>query len=165
MANFWNRWIGDYQRDTGHLTCAEVGAYDRLLDHYYATEVPLPGDPDACARIARAMTKDEKKAVVSVLEQFFTLQDGKYIQKRTVVEIAKLQGQRETKAANGTKGGRPPKILTETKQKPSRLSVANLSGTCGESSPTPTPTKQNQEKTCEGGAGVFASEPVTPPPA
>ena len=87
MANYWLRWVGDFQRDTGHLTCTEIGVYDRLLDHYYATETPLPGDSESCARIARAMTKDERKAVESVLKQFFTLDDGVYRQGRADGEL------------------------------------------------------------------------------
>lgn len=143
MANYWLRWVGDYQRDTGHLTCTEIGVYDRLLDHYYATETPLPGDTESCARIARAMTKDEKKAVASVLNQFFYLEDGAFRQKRTDDEIVKLQKQREAKSTNGKAGGRPRKNQEETCQKPSRLSVANLTETQDESSPSPTPTKQS----------------------
>jgi uncharacterized protein YdaU (DUF1376 family) len=141
MANYWLRWVGDFQRDTGHLTCTEIGVYDRLLDHYYATETPLPGDSESCARIARAMTKDERKAVESVLKQFFTLDGGVYRQGRTDDELVKLQKQREAKSTNGKAGGRPKKNLDGTKEKPSRFPLANLAETQDESSPTPSPTK------------------------
>lgn len=88
--NFYKRFIGDIQRDTGHLSLAEFGAYDRLLDHYYATETPLPSDVDACCRIARAMTKDERKAVSNILNQYFTPTDAGFIQKRVEAELAFL---------------------------------------------------------------------------
>lgn len=139
MANYYLRWIGDIQKDTGHLSCAELGVYDRLLDHYYASEQPLPADLDACARIARAMTKDERKAVDSVLRQFFAVGDDGYTQKRADEEITKLQLQRAAKQTNGKAGGRPRKTLAETKEKPSRFPLANLEETYSESSPTPTP--------------------------
>jgi uncharacterized protein YdaU (DUF1376 family) len=159
MANYWTRWVGDFQRDTGHLTCTEIGVYDRLLDHYYATETPLPGDKDACARIARAMTKDEKKAVDSILKQFFRLSGGMYKQKRTDDEITKLQKQREAKAANGRTGGRPKKNPEETGQEPSRFPVANLDQTKIESSPTPTPLKQSSVES-EGVIDISSQHPA-----
>lgn len=41
---FYKRFPSDIQIKTGHLSPAEFGCYDRLLDHYYATEVPLPAN-------------------------------------------------------------------------------------------------------------------------
>lgn len=40
--NFFKLYIGDYQRDTAHLSVTEHGAYLLMLQHYYATEKPLP---------------------------------------------------------------------------------------------------------------------------
>lgn len=80
--------MGDIQRDTGHLSCAEMGVYDRFLDHYYAIESALPNDVDACCRIARAMTKEERKAVTYVLDSYFELTVVGYVQKRVEREIA-----------------------------------------------------------------------------
>lgn len=123
--NFWPRYVGDIQRKTGHLSCAEMGAYDRLLDHVYATEQPLPGDVDACCRIARAMDKTERKAVESVLRQFFTLDGEHYINERAAEEIVKARPKMEAARANGLKGGRPKK----TEEKPSGLPDGFPAGT------------------------------------
>lgn len=71
--NFYPRHVGDYARDTGHLTMAEHGAYTLLLDHYYATEAPIPAD--LCERIAKAYADEERAAVQRVLKWFFVL-DG-----------------------------------------------------------------------------------------
>lgn len=125
--NFYKRFVGDIQAKTGHLSLSEFGAYDRLLDHYYATERPLPGDVDACCRIARAMTKDERKAVESVLAQFFSLGDGSYIQRRAEEMIAEAQPKIEANRANGSKGGRPKKVKTETQEKPAGFSTETQS--------------------------------------
>ena len=69
---FYKRWIGDYQRDTGHLSIAEHGAYTLMLDIHYATEKPLPGDRIALYRLLRAVTEGEQAAVDVVLDQFWT---------------------------------------------------------------------------------------------
>ena len=67
--NYWPRYVGDIQLKTGHLTLAEMGAYDRLLDHVYGTEHPLPGTVDACCRIARSMSKMEREAAREAVAQ------------------------------------------------------------------------------------------------
>ena len=65
--------IGDYRRDTFHLTLLEHGIYRQLIDTYYLNERPLPADPAVVMRTHSARTKDEKAAVLAVLENFFFL--------------------------------------------------------------------------------------------
>lgn len=142
--NFYKRYIGDIQRDTGHLSCAEMGVYDRLLDHYYATESALPADIDACCRIARAMNKEERKAVESILKQFFNLTENGYVQGRAEKEIEDAQPAMVSARLNGLKGGRPKKPVNETQNKPNGLSENNPSKTQGETSPEPEPDKPNE---------------------
>jgi len=52
-VNYYKRHLGDYAKDTRHLSMMEHGAYGILLDHYYATEKAIPND--LCERIANAM--------------------------------------------------------------------------------------------------------------
>ena len=59
--------VGDYAAATVHLSDAEDLAYRRLLDAYYARELPLPADVDACCRLARASSAASRKAVETVL--------------------------------------------------------------------------------------------------
>jgi uncharacterized protein YdaU (DUF1376 family) len=143
--NFYKRYMGDIQRVTGHLSCTEMGVYDRFLDHYYSTETPLPADIDTCCRIARAMDKTERKAVDTVLRQFFTLTDDGYVQNRAEEEIAEAQPKIAAAKANGKLGGRPRGSKNKTKEvteeKPSGFPENNPSGTQGESSPEPEPDK------------------------
>lgn len=105
--NYWPRWISAIKKRTATLSLAEMGAYDRLLDHYYAEEQPLPADLDECCRIAVALTKDERKAVEKVLAKFFTLMPDGYRNERADEEIALALPKIAAAQANGKRGGRP----------------------------------------------------------
>jgi len=105
--NYWPRWIGAIKKRTATLSLMEMGAYDRLLDHYYAEEQPLPSDLDECCRIAAALTKDERKAVEKVLAKFFTLEAAGFRNQRADEEILLALPKIAAAKANGSKGGRP----------------------------------------------------------
>ncbi len=115
--NFYKRFIGDIQAKTGNLSLAAFGAYDRLLDHYYSTEEPIPADRDDCYRICRAMSEEERQAVDKVIERFFELTPAGYIQSKAEEIISAALPLIEAARENGKKGGRP------RKQKPTGLSV------------------------------------------
>lgn len=80
--NYYEHHLGDYMRDTAHLSLLEDGAYRRLIDAYYAREKPLPGDVKECCKLARAASKHERDAVAYVLKEFFELTDDGHRQKR-----------------------------------------------------------------------------------
>jgi uncharacterized protein YdaU (DUF1376 family) len=105
-VNYYPHHIGDYLRDTMHLTILEHGAYRRLLDVYYASEKPLPLETHWVCRLIRADTKEEQEAVQSVLHQFFEKGAAGWRNKRADEEIFK--GIKRVKAAknNGKRGGR-----------------------------------------------------------
>lgn len=119
--NYYERYCGDYQRDTAHLSLAEHGAYTMLLDAYFSMEKPLPKDLPSLYRVCRAMTRLEQQAVKAVVEQFFRISeiDGLRHNQRADREIAKARPKIEAARMNGRKGGRPAKAafqgnLTET---------------------------------------------------
>lgn len=87
--NYYERHLGDYARDTAHLSMLEHGAYGLLLDRYYATEAGIPADQ--VHRIARARSKEEKAAVDVVLSEFFVLDSGCWRSKRCDIEISRYQ--------------------------------------------------------------------------
>jgi uncharacterized protein YdaU (DUF1376 family) len=105
--NYWPRWINAITNATAHLSLLEMGAYDRLLDHAYKTEAPLPADLDACCRIVRATTKADREAVRSVLAQFWKAEAGGFVNPRVTDEIEIARPKIEAAKANGAKGGRP----------------------------------------------------------
>lgn len=99
--NYYERHLGDYARDTAHLTLLEHGAYTLLLDRCYATEQGIPADQ--AHRIARARSREEKQAVDAVLAEFFVLTDGVWTNRRVLAEIARFnegEPEREIKKAN-----------------------------------------------------------------
>lgn len=107
--NYYKFNIGDYAAATRHLTMLEHGAYRMLLDVYYTTEQPLPVEVKSAARKAGARTKDEIAAVEIVLNEFFTLTENGWIQKRCESEIAFYQQKAENNKVVGKLGGRPKK--------------------------------------------------------
>ena len=50
MRPWYAKYPGDYNMKTQHLTLEEHGAYNLLMDYYYATRSPIPDDPDVIAR-------------------------------------------------------------------------------------------------------------------
>lgn len=101
--NHYPKHIGDWVRDTAHLSEVEECIYSRLLDRYYSTEVPVPADVAQCCRLVRATSVPARKAVADVLTEFFTLSDDGWHQKRADAELATFHegdADRELRHAN-----------------------------------------------------------------
>lgn len=93
--NFFKLYVGDYQRDTAHLSVTEHGAYLLMLQHYYATERPLPTGK-ALHRMLRAQDKAEREAIDSVAEQYWEESADGLINRRADIELGKAALQAET---------------------------------------------------------------------
>lgn len=122
--NYWPRWISAIKKRTATLSLMQMGAYDRLLDHYYAEEQPLPGTLDECYRIVSATTSAEKDAVRFVLGKFFVLDDGTYRNERADEELAIGLKKIAAAQSNGKTGGRPK----GSTKKPTGLPAGNPPG-------------------------------------
>ncbi len=85
--HYYSHNIGDYRRDTSHLSLLEHGVYRQMMDTYYLTEKPLPLDHATLMRTHCARTADEVRAVEHVLNDFFVHTEYGYIHKRCDVEI------------------------------------------------------------------------------
>lgn len=105
--NYYQNHIGDYRRDTAHLSLLEHGVYRQLLDWYYLNEKPIPKETQLVFRRLSARTEEERKAVELVLSDFFTLSDDGYRHARCDKEIATYKQKADTARANGRLGGRP----------------------------------------------------------
>ena len=101
--NYYEHHIGDYAEATAHLTFIEDATYSRLIRKYYATEKPLPADVKIVQRLINARSKEEKNAVVSVLNEFFNLTDDGWRQERCDHEITRFKD-RQIKARRSAEG-------------------------------------------------------------
>lgn len=158
--NYWPRWIGAIRKRTNKLSLAQMGAYDRLLDEYYAEEKPLPSDLTECYRIVGAISRDEQQAVRDVLERFFVPTDGGYRNERADEEIEVALPKIAAAQANGKMGGRPRK---QPPKEPTGFSLGIPPATQAEPtakhphphlSSSPTSKKKNTTPKAPKGAGV-----------
>lgn len=141
--NYYEHHLGDYAKDTGHLSMLEHGAYRLLLDRYYSTEEGIPAAQ--AYRLARARSEEECHAVDVVLDEFFDLVDGVWVNRRAEEEIEKARVRIGAAKENGKKGGRPRKPA-ETQQKPSGFSVGSISETQQKAHQAPSTKHQTPEK-------------------
>ena len=131
--NYYPHHIGDYLRDTAHLTPLEDGIYRRLLDVYYASEKPLPPETQWVCKLVRARTTEEIDAVIEVLRQYFTKQPDGYRNKRCDEEIKAHYRRVKSARDNGKRGGRP-KNPVGSRKKPSGLAESGFVHNPSESS-------------------------------
>lgn len=96
--NYYERHIGDYLKDTAHLSLLEHGVYTRLLDVYYIREAPIPDEQ--AARLVGARTKEEREALQVILQEFFTLTDRGWEQARCEREIVAANEKRSKASAS-----------------------------------------------------------------
>ncbi len=88
--NYYEHHLGDYLRDTAHLSMLEDGAYRRLIDAYYIRCTPLPIAKKDCYRLVRAAKKNERESVDAILKEFFYLAEDGWHHKRCDAEIARF---------------------------------------------------------------------------
>ena len=106
--HYYQHHIGDYRRDTAHLSLLEHGVYRQLLDWAYLDNDPIPKETETVYRRLSARTDEEKNAVNIVLSEFFTLEIG-YTQKRAEIEKQAYERKAATARIAGKLGGRPKK--------------------------------------------------------
>lgn len=107
--NFYKHHIGDYDADTSHLSWDEDMAYTRMIRTYYRREKPLPEDVKEVCRLVRATSSSQRKAVETVLQEFFTLESDGWHQKRCDGELSEATRKAELNRSVGKLGGRPRK--------------------------------------------------------
>lgn len=161
--NFFKLYIGDYQRDTAHLSVTEHGAYLLMLQHYYATEKPLPVGR-ALHRMLRAQDKHERDAIDVVAQRFWRTTDEGLVNDRADVEIVKASAQRETNSAIAR--------TREAKRKTREMEHESCNESCDEAStnratndqPNQTPDTRHKPPLPPKGADDEGQTPSVPCP-
>lgn len=119
QVHYYKRHLGDYARDTGHLTALEHGVYTLLLDWYYANERPIP--PEKTERIARGNPQETQM----VLSEFFKLTDEGWVHGYADRVIAEYNKKADRNRESGKLGGRPPKTKTVSNANPQETLTIN----------------------------------------
>jgi uncharacterized protein YdaU (DUF1376 family) len=101
-VNYYEHHIGDYRKDTSHLSLLEHGIYRQLLDTYYIDEKPLTLDHAKLMRSHSVRSADEVQAFQNVLSDFFIRTEEGYVHKRCEAVIAAYKA-KSVKAAESAK--------------------------------------------------------------
>lgn len=91
---FMPLYIGDYLRDTMHLTTVQHGCYFLLIVAAWPRGGTLPDDNERLAAIAR-LPLEEWMNIRPVLQEFFQMKDREWIHKRVQKEREKAMEQKE----------------------------------------------------------------------
>lgn len=102
MLHYYTHNIGDYRRDTAHLSLLEHGVYRQLLDQYYLNEEPITLDLNKIHRYLSIKTEEEKNALANVLQDFFNETEDGYVHKRCDDTITEYQS-KSKKASEAAK--------------------------------------------------------------
>jgi uncharacterized protein YdaU (DUF1376 family) len=92
--------IGDYRKDTVHLSRLEHSIYRDLIDWYYLDESPIPLETQSVSRRLRLATEEERNALIAVLQDFFFHAEDGWRHKRIDSEIAEYHAKCETNRTN-----------------------------------------------------------------
>jgi len=76
--NYYLHHIGDFNNATRHLNRLERSIYRDLIELYYDKETPIINDLKKIERLLLIRDNDEKEALLTILDEFFTLQDDGY---------------------------------------------------------------------------------------
>ena len=113
--HYYQHNIGDYRKDTSHLTLLEHGIYRQLLDSYYLDEIPLCNDLAKLMRSHSVRNADEEQALQNVLTDFFELTEVGYIHKRCDDVIAQYHGKSDkARASANARWGNKDKASKKT---------------------------------------------------
>lgn len=135
-----------FEAATSHLTLEEDGAYNRLLRLCWRTSgCTIPNDPSWIAKRLRLSADDFERVVRPLIDEFFTVENGRLFQKRqrkefeyvtNIIAVRKEAGSMGGKARalkyNDLVGGKPTIELEAKSSKPQAPTL------------TPTPTQDSQ---------------------
>lgn len=102
--NWMPFYVGDYLRDTGHLSACEHGAYLLLLMHAWTHDGALQNDEVRLRNIAKLSVKDWNR-FSATLRAFFYVDGDTLRHRRIDRELAKSKARSEKRSAAGKASG------------------------------------------------------------
>jgi uncharacterized protein YdaU (DUF1376 family) len=130
--HYYKRNLGDYAKKAGRLSMLQHGSYTLLIDACYDRE-QFPTRAEAIDWTWASSTA-EIEAVDFVLSKFFTLEDGRYVQKRIQEEITAFHATSETN-----------KRIAEEREARRKEALTNRARSVNEPPPNHKPLTINQE--------------------
>lgn len=130
----------DFDADTGHLTLAEDGAYNRLLRlQWRAPGCKLPADMEWIFRKAKAVTEADRAVIASIIAEFFTTKGGKIFSARLLKEWVKSDVAHSKRVSAGKKGGDAKALKSK------ETASSNAKAMLKQPEPEPEPYKEKKE--------------------
>ena len=102
--------IGDYRKDTAHLSKIEHYIYRCLIDTYYLDEKPIK-TKEVIRRLR--LETDQVILLENVLNDFFFIEDDEWHHERIDADIADYKEKADRARKNGKLGGRPKAKITK----------------------------------------------------
>jgi uncharacterized protein YdaU (DUF1376 family) len=105
MGDHWVPfYVGDYEKDTKHLSLTEDGAYFRLLRYVWGTGRRIPG-VESAYRIAGAQSDQDRACVDRILIEFFEEKNDEFFNKKAEKILKKQNEKRRKLSEHGRRGG------------------------------------------------------------
>ena len=143
--HYYNFNIGDYRKDTAHLSPIEHYIYRSLIDWCYLDECEIPKKTQVVMR-RLGLGSQEEPSLNNVLSDFFTETENGWVQRRILREIDAYHAKAEKNRENGKKGGRPKKQQVTESEKPNKTQSVNFANPNeSELNPNQEPRTNNQE--------------------
>lgn len=133
--NYYPFHLGDYAAHTAHLEPMEDLAYRRMLDLYYRTEQPLPGEVDQIARLIRL--RGSEREIMAVLTEFFQSSDAGWAHGRCDAEIARMRDKQAKARASAH-------VSASVRSTNAQRTLSERSTNVELPTPTPTPTPKKE---------------------
>lgn len=145
----------DFDADTGHLTLAEDGAYNRLLRlQWRAPGCKLPADMEWIFRKAKAVTEADRAVIASIIAEFFTTKGGKIFSARLLKEWVKSDVAHSKRVLAGKKGGGAKSLKSK------ETASSNAKAMLKQPEPEPEPERYTEANASDGDAVASPSDEV-----
>tara|TARA_B100001142_G_scaffold166671_2_gene166615 strand:- start:5304 stop:5954 length:651 start_codon:yes stop_codon:yes gene_type:complete len=116
--NYYPHHIGDFNNATRNLSWTQKMAYRELIEFYYDQESPITANLADIEFRLGAHTQEQKDAIKTVLEHYFTFDNDCWRHERCDAEIAHYQDKKASRSkagkASAAKRARTQQVLNKT---------------------------------------------------